>query len=126
MDHFSLCNHKNITERLSEMKHQVLLESTHSNHADVLSGVLQGTVLGPLLFLACINDLQDSLRSSGARLFADGSLFYLTVDGTKNNSLLQEDLTATEEWERLWQMRFNPKCESRYGRERRSSTLLIG
>ena len=109
------------------MKHQVLLESTHSNHADVLSGILQGTVLGPLLFVACINDLQDSLRSSGARLFADGSLLYLTVNGTKNNTLLQEDLAATEEWERLWQMRFNPsKCESRYGRERRSSTLPIG
>ena len=65
-------------------------------------GVPQGTVLGPLLFLAYINDLPDSLRSSDARLFADDSLLYRTVNGAKDNSLLQEDLAALEEWERIW------------------------
>ena len=79
----------------------------------MLSGVPQGTVLGPLLFLAYINDLvlPDSLRSSEARLFADDSLLYLTVNGAKGNNLLQEDLSALEDWERAWQMSFNPsKC----------------
>ena len=96
---------------LSDRKQQVLLEGTHSIPADVLSGVPQGTVLGPLLFLAYINDLPDSLRSSDARLFADDSLLYRTVNGAKDNSLLQEDLAALEEWERIWQMSFNPsKC----------------
>ena len=74
---------------LSKRKQQVLLEGTHSKLADVLSGVPQGTVLGPLLFLACINDLPDLRRSSDARLFADDSLLYLTVNGAKDNSLLQ-------------------------------------
>ena len=96
---------------LSDRKQQVLLEGTHSNRADVLSGVPQGTVLGPLLFLAYINDLPDSLRSSDTRMFADDSLFYRTVNGAKDNSLLQEDLAALEKWERIWQMCFNPsKC----------------
>ena len=77
----------------------------------MLSGVPQGTVLGPLLILAYINDLPDSLRSSEARLFADDSLLYLTVNGAKGNNLLQEDLSALEDWERAWQMSFNPsKC----------------
>ena len=96
---------------LSDRKQQVLLEGAHSNRADVLSGVPQGTILGPLLVLAYINDLPDSLRSSDVRLFADDSLLYRTVNGAKDNSLLQEDLTALEEWERIWQMSFNPsKC----------------
>ena len=96
---------------LSDWKQQVLLEGTHSNRTDVLLGVPQGNVLGPLLFLVYINDLPDSLRSSDARLFADDSLLYRTVNGAKDNSLLQEDLSALEEWERIWQMSFNPsKC----------------
>ena len=96
---------------LSNRKQEVVLEGSHSDRADVLSGVPQGTVLGPLLFLAYINDLPDSLKSSDARLFADDSLLYLTVNGAKENEQLQEDLSALEEWERVWQMSFNPsKC----------------
>ena len=96
---------------LSNRKQQVLLEGTHSSRVDVLSGVPQGTVLGPLLFLAYINDLPDSLKSSDARLFADDSLLYRTVNGNRDNTLLQEDLAALEAWERIWQMSFNPsKC----------------
>ena len=67
--------------------------------------------LDPLLFLTYINDLPDSLKSSDARLFADDSLLYLTVNGARENRQLKEDLSALEEWERIWQMSFNPsKC----------------
>ena len=103
--------HSWIKAFLSNRKQEVVLEGHHSIQADVLSGVPQGTVLGPLLFLAYINDLPDSLRSSEARLFADDSLLYLTVNGVKGNNLLQEDLSALEDWERAWQVSFNPsKC----------------
>ena len=95
----------------SNRKQKVVLEGQHSIQAEVLSGVPQGTLLGPLLVLAYIYDLPDSLKSSDARLFADDSLLYLAVNGTKENNLLQEDLSALEEWERAWQMSFNPpKC----------------
>ena len=64
---------------LSDRKQQVVLEGAFSNHVDVLSGAPQGTVLGPLLFLAYIYDLSDPLRSSDARLL------YRTVNGVKDS-----------------------------------------
>ena len=54
----------------------------------MLSGDLQGTVLDPLPFLAYINGLPDSLKSSDARLFADDSFLYLTMNGTIGKSPL--------------------------------------
>ena len=75
--------HSWIKAFLSNRKQEVVLEGHHSFQADLLSGVPQGTVLGPLLFLAYIIDLPDSLKSSDARLFADDSLLYLTVNGAK-------------------------------------------
>ena len=70
---------------LSDRKQQEVLEGTCLEQADVLSWDSQGTVQGPLLFLAFINDLPDSLRSSDASLFADDSLLYLTVNGARDN-----------------------------------------
>ena len=86
------------------------IDGAHSAQADVLSGVRQRTVLGPLLFLAYINDLPESLRTSDCRLFADDSLLYCTVIYCDNDRL-QRDLSSLEEWEKMWQMSFNPsKC----------------
>ena len=59
---------------LSQRKQSVLLDGTQSTEADVLSRVPQGTVLGPLLFLAFINDLPESTNHSDAGLFADDCL----------------------------------------------------
>lgn len=96
---------------LSDRKQQVVLEGCHSTSADVLSGVPQGTVLGPLLFLSYINDLPDSVISSETRLFADDSLLYRHVTNQHDRNLLQNDLTALEAWEKTWQMSFNAsKC----------------
>ena len=106
--------HSWIKAFLSNRKQEVVLEGHHSIQADVLSGVPQGTVLGPLLFLAYINDLPDSLKSSDARLFADDSLLYLTVNGAKGNNQLQEDLSALEEWERVWQMSLTHRSAPSY------------
>ena len=78
--------HSWIKAFLSNPKKEVALEGHHSIQADVLSSVPQGMVLGPLLFLAYINDLSDSLKSLDARLFADDSLLYLTVNGTIGNN----------------------------------------
>ena len=62
-----------------------------SDELQVLSGVPQGLVLGPILFLLYINDLPDSLQSQ-VRLFADDTAVYLTVKGQDDNRKLQNDL----------------------------------
>ena len=75
------------------------------NH-DVVSGVPQGTVLGPLLFLLHINDLP-SVVSSKVRLFADDCLIYRNIKNKEDQMALQKDLNLLENWGNTWGMRFN-------------------
>ena len=100
-----------ISSFLVDRKQQVLLENCHSSSAEVLSGVPQGTVLGPLLFLAYINDLPEVTKSLNARIFADDTLLFRPITNQHDSDLLQQDLSALEEWEKMWQMDFNvSKC----------------
>ena len=69
----------------------------------------QGTVLGPLLFLAYINDMPGTLTSSEIKLFADDSFLFRTINNQHDSDLLQRDLTTLEDWENKWQMSFNQK-----------------
>ena len=95
---------------LSNRKQQVVLEGAKSSQEDVLSGVPQGTVLGPLLFLAYINDMP-GCSDSNVRLFADDSLLYRVIQMPEDSKQLQLDLQALEQWEKEWLMSFNAsKC----------------
>ena len=96
---------------LTYRQQQVLLDGVQSSQADVLSGVPQGTVLGPLLFLAFINDMPE-VTTSNTRLFADDGLLYREIDSEADSAELQKDLDALQEWETTWQMHFHPeKCQ---------------
>ena len=76
-----------------------------------ISGVLLGSILGPILFLAYINDLPDKVPSQ-VRLFADDTVMCLTMEGAKNSSVLQQDLDTLSVWESDWDVEFNPsKCQ---------------
>jgi hypothetical protein len=77
---------------------QVVLEGTSSEEAAVTSGVPQGTVLGPLLFLIFINDLPDCINSTVC-LFADDCVVYQQIHKTEDCESLQHDLDKLEEWE---------------------------
>ena len=97
---------------LTNRSQSVVCEGKRSNPAQVTSGVPQGTVLGPLLFLLYVNDLPNSLKSS-IRLFADDALLYGIVSSNVDGDQLQEDLTKLEVWQNKWQMSFNPaKCKT--------------
>ncbi len=79
-----------------------------SSEAQVLSGVPQGTVLGPLLFLLFINDLP-SLVSSQVSLFADDCLLYRPIHSETDQVIFQQDLHKLGAWCDTWGMRFNEK-----------------
>jgi hypothetical protein len=93
---------------LSGRSPRVLVNGEMSNAVPVTSGVPQGTVLGPLLFLCYINDLPLVARSQ-VRLFADDCLLYRSVTSVRDQEILQEDLDALQQWAERWQMTFNPK-----------------
>ena len=79
----------------------------------VTSGVPQGSVLGPLLFLLYINDLPKNIQSQ-VRLFSDDTAVYLTVSSHEDTKILQSDLDTLQEWESTWDMEFNQstcKCK---------------
>ncbi|KAK3106866.1 hypothetical protein FSP39_001700 [Pinctada imbricata] len=89
---------------------KVVVEGECSREVTVDSGVPQGTVLGPLLFLCHINDLPDSVQSK-VRLFADGCLLYREIRSHDDHIALKQDLASLELWAKNWGMRFNAaKC----------------
>ena len=80
---------------------RVVVEGVASTPSQVLSGVPQGTVLGPLFFLVYINDISKGLsKGTQIRLFADDSLLYRTIKTPKDSEILQKDLDNLQHWER--------------------------
>ena len=95
---------------LCNRQQRVVVNGAKSQWAPVLSGVPQGTVLGPLLFSLYINDIMVGIESE-IRLFADDCVCYRRIDSTEDTSKLQKDIEQLGKWARKWGMRFQPvKC----------------
>ena len=89
----------------------MLVGGKTSDPVNVMSGVPQGTVLGPLLFICYINDLPNTIKSK-IRIYTDDTLVYNCINTIDDCILLQRDLAKLEKWAKEWQMEFNPlKCE---------------
>ena len=95
---------------LTQRTQCVVLNSESSSPVSVMSGVPQGTVLGPLMFLLYINDITKDINSP-LRLFADDCLLYRVINSVEDINRLQEDLNKLSGWADTWQLKFNiSKC----------------
>ena len=113
LDHYGIrsSTFKWISSFLSGRSQRVVCNGYTSAPVNVTSGVPQGTVLGPLLFLVYINDLPDTI-SSCCSLFADDCLLYRQIKNKNDQEILQHDLHNLEQWAKKWMMIFNvDKCQ---------------
>ena len=95
---------------LSGRRQKVSVNYKYSEWEYVVSGVPQGSVLGPLLFLIFINDLDDGILSK-LKKFADDTKLYREISCRKDCNILQEDLDKLVSWSEEWKMLFNvDKC----------------
>ena len=93
---------------LSNRRQRVVLNGKMSDWAAIQSGVPQGSVLGPLLFLIFINDLKAGIISQ-IKFFADDTSLYSVVrDPVKSAWELNHDLEVINDWAKQWKMSFNP------------------
>ena len=89
-------------------KMRTLVRGAASSWAEVTSGVPQGAVLAPLMFLIYINDLPEGVKSYMS-LFADDAKIMKTIKNEESCKELQEDLDKLHEWSQKWKMEFNAK-----------------
>ena len=97
---------------LSQRRFYVAVNNHVSDERFATSGVPQGSVLGPVLFLIYINDLPDSISCpTSIRLFADDALVYRPIHSVKDQLILQQHISQIVEWSKTWQLKFNiSKC----------------
>ena len=97
---------------LTEREQQVVVNGTKSDPSAVISGIPQGSMLGPLLFLIYVNDLPEMVNSV-IKLFADDTKLYRSINNESDRILLQKDLDAVMDWSTKWQLPFNTnKCKT--------------
>ena len=87
------------------------LDNVSSALLPVKSGVPQGSILGPLLFLIYINDLPECINYASCRLFNDDAKLLKSVVTSNDCTQLQLDLTSLEQWCNTWRLNLNQhKC----------------
>ena len=102
--------HAWITDFLRDRTQIVSVNGTASGESKVTSGIPQGSVLGPLLFVAYINDLPRQAKNE-VRIFADDTKLFARSDSIEARNSLQDDLDKLCEWSDTWLLRFHPqKC----------------
>ena len=110
---------------LSDRYQRVVLDGVFSSWLPVTSGVPQGYILGPLLFLVFVNDLPDYIGNGSQlhALFADDSKLYRILDTPNSALLLQQDLNSLVTWSVTSNMTFSPsKCKTLHISKKKNPT----
>ena len=101
-----------LTSFLTQRRQRVLVNGKSSSCCDVLIGVPQGSVLGPILFIFFINDMHDMITSM-IHLFADDTKISLRLTNQNQTNDFQNDIDRLDEWSDRWKLRFNgAKCKT--------------
>ena len=91
---------------LSNRTQTTVVNGVHSSYVEVTSGVPQGSVLGPMLFLLYINDINNAITSQ-IEIFADYSVLYRNIHNQNDQVILQNDLDTISSWAEKWLMELN-------------------
>ncbi|MCP3680449.1 MAG: hypothetical protein GY782_09470, partial [Gammaproteobacteria bacterium] len=93
---------KFFVEYLNERHQKVVVENSSSSELQVLSGVPQGSILGPLLFVIFINDIGDNInKDSGIYLYADDTKLFREIHSIDDCAMLQNDINTLSNWASL-------------------------
>ena len=112
-----------IRSYLTDRQQKVVVGGEASTETPVLSGVPQGSVLGPLLFLVYIDDITAMHLSSGSilNLYADDMLLYKAISTQSDYQSLQDDVDRVQEWVNVNYLTLNTsKCKSMVVSRRRN------
>ena len=97
-----------IQDFLYNRKQRVIVGKGKSSWTAVRSGIPQGSVLGPLLFVIFINDLPEEIKSQ-IKIFADDTKIFRALSQSSEITVLQDDLNKLALWSKTWQLPFNEK-----------------
>ena len=100
-----------MTSFLTGRVQKASINNNHSKWKQVESGITQGSVLGPILFVIYINDLPD-IVSSKALLFADDTKIYRVITREDDHKELHKELNLLSDWSETWLLKFHQdKCK---------------
>ena len=113
---------------LTNRVQMVKIENSISRKKYVTSGVPQGSILGPILFLIYINDLSKVVKNSKIALYADDSKIYFSFNSNMNNNLLIEDMKLVFDWASKNQLKiaFQKSAILHFGRGNNTGDLILG
>ena len=93
---------------LSSRRQKVQINSYQSSLPPVISGVPQGSILGPLLYIIYMNDLPGYINFAKCLMFVDDTKCYSSISSSLDSEILQKDLDLIVSWSRKWNLSFNP------------------
>ena len=96
---------------LTDRDQRVNVKGTLSQSKRVISGVPQGSILGPLLFVVFLNDVSEVINGVCVKMYADDVKLYADIDCSDSRTKLQEALNSLSQWSKTWQLTMSvPKC----------------